>query len=286
MAGSAELHRFGNMANTYVRRTLHVSDGARNPEHPTIGPSRQTEPRNTLFQQGQRGAVEAAETLLQPASHMAVAMHTFDTCKTLPLHAAGGVDPALDLRRALSRGDLAHLGKIQRRYLETHIDAVEERPGDLPGVASPLGLVAVTPVAAVAVEPARTWVHGGDERKTGGEGQRHIGPGDGHLAVLEGLSQDLENMFSELGQFVEKKDAIVGQGYLPRLWQDAAADQAGVGNGMMRGAEWPAGNNAPFLSGFAGDAIDARRFENLFVAHLRQDGGNHSDIMKEVFQPL
>ena len=76
-------------------------------------------------------------------------------------------------------------------------------------------------------------IHGGDQHERGRIGQTAGGPADGHLTIFEGLAQHFEDVLLELGQLVEKEHAVVGQTDLTGAGMGAAADQAGVGNGVM-----------------------------------------------------
>jgi hypothetical protein len=66
--------------------------------------------------------------------------------------------------------------------------------------------------------------------------------GDGQLAVLRWLAEHFRHLASELGQLVQERDAVVGQSYFARLRDGAAAGEAGVGDGVMRGAEGTGGD--------------------------------------------
>ena len=48
-----------------------------------------------------------------------------------------------------------------------------------------------------------------------GIGQGGDGPGDGDLAVFQGLAQDLQDVLLELRQLVEEEDPVVGEAHLP-----------------------------------------------------------------------
>ena len=48
------------------------------------------------------------------------------------------------------------------------------------------------------------------------------------------LAHDFENVAGEFGQFVEEEHAVVGQRDFARARDHAAADQSGVGDGVVR----------------------------------------------------
>jgi len=152
------------------------------------------------------------------------------------------------------------------------VDAVEQGAGDATEVFLDLGRRAATRSARVGAIAAGTGIHGGDEDEVGGESRAAEGPADGHLAFLERLAQDLERLAIELGHLVEEEDALVGQADLARLGRAAAADQAGVADGVVRGAERPHGHQR--LAGLqeAHHAVDARGLQALGGGQRRQDG--------------
>ena len=55
-------------------------------------------------------------------------------------------------------------------------------------------------------------------------------------AVFQGLAQNFENVAWELRQFVEKEQAVVGERNFAGARDDSAADQSGVGDGVVRRA--------------------------------------------------
>ena len=98
------------------------------------------------------------------------------------------------------------------------------------------------------------------------------GPADGDLAVLERLAQHLEHVAAELGQLVEEEHAVVRQRHLAGPRDGAAADQAGVGDGVVRRAERPGRDERPVRARSAADRVDPRRLERLVERQRRQDG--------------
>jgi hypothetical protein len=52
-------------------------------------------------------------------------------------------------------------------------------------------------------------------------------------AVLKRLAQDLKDMATELGQFIQEEHAIVGQRHLARHRHVAAADQPCIRDGVV-----------------------------------------------------
>ena len=91
----------------------------------------------------------------------------------------------------------------------------------------------------IAAEPARAGVHGGHQHEASRIGERREGAGDRDVAVLQRLPQHLEHVALELRQLIEEEHAVVRQAHLARPGDLAAADQARVGDGVVRRAERP-----------------------------------------------
>ena len=116
-------------------------------------------------------------------------------------------------------------------------------------------------------------VHGGGEHEAGGEGERHGGAGDGDVAVFERLAQDFENVAGEFGQLVEEEHAVVGEADFAGARDHAAADEAGVGDGVVRRAEGALGDEARVRVEHAGDGVDLGGLEGFVETQRREDGG-------------
>ena len=81
----------------------------------------------------------------------------------------------------------------------------------------------VTPVMA-----ARAGVHGSNQHEACRISIAGADTGNGHFAVFKRLAQRIKSLFAELGDFVEKEDAVVSQRDLARAGIMSATDQ-GVG---------------------------------------------------------
>jgi hypothetical protein len=77
-------------------------------------------------------------------------------------------------------------------------------------------------------------------------------------------------MPSELGEFIEAEDTMVGQRHLTRHGCLAAADQPHNGHGVMGGATRPGGDARGAPPGEAGDAVDAGGVDGLGQAYGQQ----------------
>ena len=109
--------------------------------------------------------------------------------------------------------------------------------------------------------------------KRAGKLRRHGGAGDGDHAVFERLAEDFEDVAGELGQLVEEEQAVVGEGDFAGARDHAAADEAGVGDGVVGRAEGPVGDEAFVAIEHAGDGVDLGGLEGFFETQRREDRG-------------
>jgi hypothetical protein len=117
------------------------------------------------------------------------------------------------------------------------IDPVHQRPTD-PLLVALYGrqrtgalLLIVTVVAAGA------GIHGCNQDEVSRIGQRACRASDRDHMVFQRLPQGFQVTQAKFGQFVEKKNSSVRQGYLTRPWPVSAADQTGMTDCMMRRAK-------------------------------------------------
>ena len=122
-------------------------------------------------------------------------------------------------------------------------------------------------------------VHGGHQHEGGGVGEAGGRPHDGHLPVLQGLAQHLQNVLLEFGKLVEEEDAVVGEAHLSGARIGAAADESGVRNGVMGVTKRAPADEGLALGEKADDGVDLRRLQGLGEAHggedRRQAPGEH-----------
>ena len=109
--------------------------------------------------------------------------------------------------------------------------------------------------------------------KRAGKAERHGRARDGDGAVFERLAEDFEDVAGELGELVEEEQAVVGERDLAGARHHAAADQAGVGDGVVRRAEGPVDDQALLLVEHARDGVDLGGLKRLFKAQRREDRG-------------
>jgi hypothetical protein len=86
--------------------------------------------------------------------------------------------------------------------------------------------------------PARTRIHRCDQHKIRGEGERHLRACDGDAPLLDRLAEHFEGAALEFRELIEEQHAMVRQAHFARPRRaDTAAQQSGVGDAVMRGAE-------------------------------------------------
>ena len=100
------------------------------------------------------------------------------------------------------------------------------------------------------------------------------GTGNRHRAVFQRLAEDFQRAAVELGQFIQKQDAVVGERNLPRHRRVAAADEAGVADGVMGRAERPPGHQRLARLQAAEGAVDAGGFNRFGGKERGQNSGN------------
>ena len=114
-------------------------------------------------------------------------------------------------------------------------------------------------------------VHGGGEHKARGKTERHGGARDGDGVILERLAHDFEHVAREFRQLVEKEEAVVRERYFAGARHDAAADEAGVGDGVVRRAKGPLRDEARAGFEHAGNGVNLGGFERFFKGERGQD---------------
>jgi len=180
--------------------------------------------------------------------------------------------PRTDDRRGLPHTGVAQFLIFHARYLNVDIDAVEQRSGDTFLVLGDAGGGTGAGFAGIPIIPAGAGIHGGDQQKTRGIGGRRRRPRDRHEAAFEGLAERFQGILAEFRQFVQEEDPVVGEADLPRPRDMAAADQAGVGDGMMGRPEGALSDHNIPPAQETGDGIYLGRFDGLGEGQGRQDG--------------
>lgn len=121
--------------------------------------------------------------------------------------------------------------------------------------------------------PTGAGVHGGDEHEIRRKLRGVRRSTDGDAAFFERLPQRFQTAAVKFGKFVEEEDAVVGEGDFAGLRDAAAADHAGITDGVMGRAERPRGEERFSGRHLAHGRVDAGRFETFFRRERRQNRG-------------
>jgi nickel/cobalt transporter (NicO) family protein len=190
------------------------------------------------------------------------------------LAGAGGDDAGAQGGGGFARFFRLDFGKRERGGFDVEVDAVEQRAGDAGAVALNLRRGAAALTFGVSQISAGTGVHRGDEHEGAGKGDFAGGAGDGDFAVLEGLAKDFEGGAVELGEFIHEEDAVVGEGDFAGAGDGAAAEEADIADGVVRGAKGALEAAVFGGEGDAGGGLDGEDFEKFVERGLGHDGGD------------
>jgi hypothetical protein len=91
--------------------------------------------------------------------------------------------------------------------------------------------------------------------------------------LLEGLTQDLQDVASELRQLIQQEHAMVRQRDFAGYRHLPATDQPHIRDGVVGGATRPRRDDGGAIAGETGDAVDAGGVEGFGEGQMRQDGG-------------
>ena len=124
----------------------------------------------------------------------------------------------------------------------------------------------------VAVIAAGAGVHGGHQHEAAGEHRAARHPAHRYLAVLHGLTQNLQCVPLELRQFVQKQHTVVGKAHLAGAGHTAAARQGRRADAVVRAAEGPVAVQ-PAAGQKPGHGVDLCGLQRFGLLHGRQNAG-------------
>ena len=265
----AVLDGFGEVLGGDGGGLVEVGDGAGDFEDAVVGAGGEAHAADGHFEGALAGVVEGADAADIAGGHAGV----------VEAARAAGASRACSTRARISGGGFG--GGVAAQFLEGNggdfdvdIDAVEQRAADLAEVVLDLAGRAAAFAGGIAVEAALAGIHGGHQHEAGGEAERHGGAGDAERAIFQRLAEHFENVARKLREFVEEEHAVVRQAdFAGTRHAGAAADQAGVGDGVVRRAERALVQQSGARPERAGDAVDFGGFDGLFEGEGRQDAG-------------
>ena len=175
------------------------------------------------------------------------------------------------LSRAFGCRTAAQLFILDGRHLNVNVDAIEQRAGDLGHVALDHRRRTHALARLVVEVAAGAWVHGRGQHEARREAERHGGARNGDGVILKRLPHHLQHVAWKLRQFVEEQQAVVCERDLARTRNDAAADQACVGDGVVRRAEGPLRNQARGCVQHAGDGVNLGGLQGFVKRERRKN---------------
>src|ERR1035441_4426404 len=97
--------------------------------------------------------------------------------------------------------------------------------------------------------------------------------------VFEWLAHHLEYVARKFRQLVEKQQSVMRERNFAWPWNDSTADEAGIGDGVMRGSEWPLRHQPCCGIENSGDGMNLGCLESFFKSerseNRRQALGEH-----------
>ena len=145
--------------------------------------------------------------------------------------------------------------------------------GDFGDVALDHPWSAETLAGFVVEVAAGAGIHCSSQHEAGREAERHGSARDGDGVIFQRLPHDLEYVAREFGELVEEEQAVVREGDFAWARHDAAADEAGVGDGVVRRAEGTLRDKTLRRIEHSGDGVDLGGLESFVEGEGREDRG-------------
>ena len=203
---------FGQVGGADALCPGQVGNGAGHLQHPVVGPGGKPHAAECPPHEGAGLRLQQADFAQGPGGQLGVAVDPFQPHGgvTGALNLPGGLHPGADGRAGLALGLAGKLVVAHRGHLYLQVDAVQQGAADALLIAGNGAGWAGAGMGRVAVIAAGAWVHGGHQHKAAGEycAARH--PAHRYLAILHGLTQNLQCVPLELRQFVQKQHTVVG----------------------------------------------------------------------------
>ena len=154
--------------------------------------------------------------------------------KTLALDGTGFLDALPDRERGFAGDFAGHILVLHGRDFDMDVDAVEKRSGNAVAVALDIERAAPALAFRIAEVAALAGIHGGDEHEIRWKCEGAGSARNGDARVFQRLAQDFEGLPTDLGQFVEKEDAVVGDADLAGIRSGATGNEGDIGNGVVQ----------------------------------------------------
>jgi len=193
-----------------------VCDRAGDFEDAVVGAGGESETVGNEFQKAIAGGIQFAVFADKARRHLGVRMD-FQPFEPLQLQVAGAFDPRCYGGGAFAVGPVGKIAVFDRRDFDVDIYPVHERTGYSGAVAVDVARGTGAGVGRIAEIAAGTGVECGDQHQPRRIGDGCQSTGDCDPAVFERLAEHFENMFLELGEFIQEKYPVMRERYLSGL---------------------------------------------------------------------
>src|SRR5204862_5574139 len=174
--------------------------------------------------------------------HARVAGYFRVTVKAILLAFTCPHDPAANRGGCFFGAFAGDVSIFDGRNFNVQIDAIEQGPGNTLAVPLHLHRTATAFAFQIAKIAARTGIHCRNEHELRWKSDAARRARHGDLPVFERLAHYFQGRPFELRQFIEEKNAVMGDADFAWIWKCAAAEQANVADGVVRIAERSRGN--------------------------------------------
>ncbi len=195
--------------------------------------------------------------------------------KTIELGLSGRIDSFLDFPGGLPGFAACQVPVLDRGNLDVDVDSIHERPRDLGAIALNLWDRTGAFIVGIAVITAGAGVHGCDQHEASRVGEGGRCTGDGHPFLFQGLTQDFQDILLEFGQFVQEKNAVVGEADFPGFRDLSSSNEARIGNRVVGASKRSGHNEGAIGRDQSHHTMDFCRFKTFLKIHIRKDRGNH-----------
>lgn len=250
-----------------------VGEGAGDFEDAVVGAGGEVEGFHGLLKEVGGVFVELAVGADLARGHGGVGEEAGGAFEAFGLDGACGDDAFADFFGFFAAGGAGEFFVFDEGDFDMEVDAIEEGAGDALAVVFDLARIATAVAFGVAEEAAGAGIEGGDEDAFGREGKGASGAGDSDFTVFEGLAEDFEGGAAEFGEFVKEEDSVVRKGDFAGAGVGAAAEESGVGDGVVGRAKGSGDEEGFFRVEEAGDGVDLGGLDGFVFAHVGHDGG-------------
>ena len=188
-------------------------------------------------------------------------MSEFD--KTLFLKRSGGNDSIPNRFGTFASFDMCQIPRADRGNFNMHVNPIQQRAGNFGLIFRCAKRCSGAFLFFGAEIAAAAGVHGGNQLKSGRKSRMGMNTGNADAAILQRLAESLKCGAAELGEFVQKQNAVMSQRYFSGLAFASAADQSRRRRSVMRVTIRPVKAN-PSVFQNAGNGVNHTGFQGFF----------------------